>query len=44
MPAGTMASIMAENLEKDSKLATVIIFVTTLFSIVTFPLILSIIS
>lgn len=44
MPAGTMASIMAENLDKDSSFAAIIIFVTTLLSIVTFPLVLNIIS
>ena len=44
MPAGTMASIMAENLDKDSRFAAIIIFVTTLLSIGSFPLILSIIS
>lgn len=44
MPAGTMASIMAENLDKDSRFAAIIIFVTTLLSIGSFPLVLSIIS
>lgn len=44
MPAATMASIVAENLGKDSKFAAIVIFVTTLLSVVTFPLILSIIS
>lgn len=44
MPAGTMASIMAEDLGKDSTFAAIVIFVTTLLSIGTFPLILSIIS
>lgn len=44
MPAGTMASIMAEDLGKDSRFAAIIIFVNTLLSIITFPLILSIIS
>ncbi len=44
MPAGTMASIMAENLDKDSRFAAIVIFVTTLLSIGSFPLVLSIIS
>ena len=44
MPAGTMASIMADNLDKDSRFAAIIIFVTTLLSMATFPVILSIIS
>jgi malate permease and related proteins len=43
MPAAAMTSIFAENFNKEKKYAAVVVFITTLFSIVTFPLILRVI-
>ncbi|MBD7910073.1 MULTISPECIES: AEC family transporter [Clostridium] len=44
MPAATMTSIIAESYNKESSYAAIIVFVTTLFSIVSFPIVLKIIS
>lgn len=44
MPAAAMTSILAENFNKEKEYASVIVFFTTLFSIITFPIILRLIS
>lgn len=44
MPAATMTSIMAESYSKEGNYAAIMVFVTTLFSVVSFPIILKIIS
>ncbi|WP_294348421.1 AEC family transporter [uncultured Clostridium sp.] len=44
MPAATMTSIMADKYSNSSDYSAIIVFSTTLFSLITFPLILQIIS
>ncbi len=44
MPAGAMTSIFAENFDKEQEYATILVFITTLLSIATFPLILGILN
>ena len=40
MPAAAMTSILAEKFDKEKEYSAVIIFITTLFSLITFPLLL----
>lgn len=44
MPAAAMTSILAENFNKEKEYAAVIVFFTTLISLITFPIILKLIS
>lgn len=44
MPAAAMTSILAESFNKETEYASIIVFFTTLFSLITFPIILNIIS
>lgn len=44
MPAAAMTSILAENFNKEQEYASVIVFFTTLLSIITFPLIVKLIT
>ena len=41
MPAGAMTSILAESFDKESEYSAVIVFITTLFSVITFPILLN---
>lgn len=41
MPAAAMTSILAESFDKESEYSAVIVFITTLFSLITFPILLS---
>lgn len=43
MPAAAMTSILAESFEKEKEYSAVIVFITTLFSLITFPLLLNLI-
>lgn len=40
MPSAVMTSILAENFDKEKEYSAVIIFITTLFSLITFPILL----
>lgn len=44
MPAAAMTSILAENFNKESEYASIVVFFTTLFCLFTFPIILNLIS
>lgn len=44
MPAAAMTSILAENFNEEKEYAAVIVFFTTLISLITFPIILKLIS
>ncbi|WP_461206578.1 AEC family transporter [Clostridium sp. DL1XJH146] len=44
MPAGSLGAIFAESTNKEPRYASKVVFVTTLFSVVTIPIVLSIIS
>lgn len=44
MPAAAMTSIFSENFNKDKEYASMFVFVTTLFSIITFPIIVKLIT
>ena len=41
MPAAAMTSILAESFDKESEYSAVIVFITTLFSVITFPILLN---
>ena len=41
MPAADMISILAEIFDKESEYSAVIVFITTLFSVITFPILLN---
>lgn len=41
MPAAVMTSILAESFDKESEYSAVIVFITTLFSVITFPILLN---
>ena len=41
MPAAAMTSILAESFDKESEYSAVIVFITTLFSLITFPILLN---
>ena len=41
MPAAAMTSILAESFDKESEYSAVIVFMTTLFSVITFPILLN---
>ena len=41
MPAAAMTSILAENFDKEKEYSAVIVFITTLFSLITFPILLN---
>ena len=41
MPAAGMTSILAESFDKESEYSAVIVFITTLFSVITFPILLN---
>lgn len=41
MPAVAMTSILAESFDKESEYSAVIVFITTLFSVITFPILLN---
>ncbi|MGL4345316.1 MAG: AEC family transporter [Cellulosilyticaceae bacterium] len=43
MPVAAMTSIFAENYNKEKEYAAVVVFITTLFSVLTFPLVLQVI-
>lgn len=43
MPAAAMTSILAESFDKESEYSAVIVFITTLFSVITFPILLNLI-
>ena len=41
MPAAAMTSILADSFDKESEYSAVIVFITTLFSVITFPILLN---
>ena len=41
MPAAAMTSILSESFDKESEYSAVIVFITTLFSVITFPILLN---